>query len=423
MIALLRNFGSAIAGQGLLSVANLVATILLVRYAPIHDYGLYVLAIASLLLLTSVQNAFLGPQLVGHLTRRPPTEHAALGGGVFRSQQRCILLLAGAALFVALVGGLGGRFSSTNAGFLAAFAVAFVLLLRREFLRLLLLSHHQAVDTLKADALFAILLVAGVLTALFSNAVATVAILGLGLAGLGAAALSYRALYRAGRLDPDAQPAPLASWLPLGTLSAAGAAIHWCVAHGHNYLSAALLDVSSVAMIAAVRLVVMPVMLMSSGIGPLMLPLTSRWLRDIGATATWRRLKAAALAVAALALTYLTLAWILRDWIFISVLHKDFANRELMLLLWAAVAVLAVARDQLQMMLVARQRFRSLLLLGSTSACASLGVGLAAIPLLGPAGAVLGVLAGELVSLIGTLALARQDHTRHPELAQMEAPS
>jgi len=194
--------------------------------------------------------------------------------------------------------------------------------------------------------------------------------------------------------------APLAAW------PTAGAAIHWAFSQGYIYLVAGTLDVAAVAAIAATRLLLMPVNLLSTGIGSLMLPLASGWLHRYGAPLLWRRLCLLALGLAAATLCYFAILWLLRDWIFSVVLNKQFTQRDELLILWGAIFLVMVVRNQLVYLLAAQGRFRAMTLLTLVSAVIALAASFWGMLRFGVAGALVGLLIGELISVVGIVILS-----------------
>jgi O-antigen/teichoic acid export membrane protein len=150
----------------------------------------------------------------------------------------------------------------------------------------------------------------------------------------------------------------------------------------------------------------MPVNLLSSGIGTMMLPLTAGWLHHRGSAFALRRLSLFALGLASAALCYFAMLWLTRDWIFTAVLQKQFANQDALLLLWGLAFLPMVIRDQLLYLLVASQRFHELTSLGFVSAVISLLAGYVGMVQFGVLGAPLGVLVGELIGLTGIVVLS-----------------
>jgi O-antigen/teichoic acid export membrane protein len=113
--------------------------------------------------------------------------------------------------------------------------------------------------------------------------------------------------------------------------------------------------------------------------------------------------------MAGIALAYFGVLWLLRDWVFEVVLRKQFAQRDLLLLLWSAAFVLMVVHQQLLYLLVVRERFRTLVSLALVTATVSLACGWLGMRYLGGAGAVLGIAVGEAINLAGVLGLCLRE--------------
>jgi O-antigen/teichoic acid export membrane protein len=136
----------------------------------------------------------------------------------------------------------------------------------------------------------------------------------------------------------------------------------------------------------------------------MMLPVTAGWLQQQTPRQVAWRLLPVVLGVATAAGAYLGSMWLLRDWIFARVLNKDFAQRDILLLLWSAVSLLMVVRDQSVHLLVSSGRLRQLTLITACSAAISLCISWWGMHRYGVTGALLGVLCGEALNLLGIFA-------------------
>ena len=96
----------------------------------------------------------------------------------------------------------------------------------------------------------------------------------------------------------------------------------------------------------------------------------------------------------------------LRDWIFDTLLNKQFAQRDQLLILWSMAFLVMVVRDQLIYLLVVHGRFRFLTLLAVVTAVVSLSVSYLGMLHYGTAGALLGILTGELINVTGIILLS-----------------
>jgi O-antigen/teichoic acid export membrane protein len=141
--------------------------------------------------------------------------------------------------------------------------------------------------------------------------------------------------------------------------------------------------------------------LLSTGISSLMLPLASGWLNQHGATVLLRRLCLFAVGLAAATVLYFAVVWILRDWIFAVVLKKQFAQRDTLLILWGAIVLTMVVRNQLGYLLAAQARFRALTSLTAVSTAVALAVSYWGMLHFGATGALVGMLIGELINVAG----------------------
>lgn len=407
-LAFARLFSSAVVSQALLSAASFAVGLILIRRTSDLQYGHYILAASAIALLVSLQNAFCGPVLAARLGRLDLAGRARLVGALLRERQAVIvaagLLVVAAALAWSATGVRDGRATAL----LLAGVAASLAILHRECLRLVLFAHRRPQDVLRTDLLYVALMVAGVFAATWTSEAAVFAVAALGLSALASSGLLSRALRRHEPWAHTAAPGLLRSVAPLAGWSTAGAALHWTFSQGYVYLVAATLDVTAVAAIAATRLLLMPVNLLSTGIGSLMLPLATGWLDRHGPALLRRRMAMFAAGMAAATALYFAVLWLERDWVFAVLLRKQFAQRDSLLLLWGALFLVMVVRDQFAYVIAAQQRFRALTQLTMASAGLSLLASYAGMQRFGAPGALGGMLVGELISLVGILLLSRQ---------------
>jgi len=330
----------------------------------------------------------------------------ALVGEVYTEQRRGLYVAFGMALCTVLILWSANFLDSMPAALLAATLLASMAALQRNFFRLVLLAHRRPHDVLLTDLGYAALLIAGVWLATRAMTASIGAVVAMGAAAVLGAALAASALRRFETWKIAGESQRLREFAPLALWSLAGAGVHWTFSQGYSYLAAHALDVSAVAAIAATRLTLMPINLLSMGVGALMLPLTVGWLARHSAITVLQRLAVFALGIALLAIGYIGILWWSRDWLFATVLRKTFEHRDALLMLWALVFLLMTARDQLIYLLVARQRFRDLTLIGIVGAVVSLTASYLGMLRWGVIGAPLGVLVGESINLAGIVALS-----------------
>ncbi len=411
--SLVHLLSSTIVSQALLSASSFAVGLLLIRHHNDAQYGYYVLITVALLLLSGLQNAYFGPDLTIRLHREDEQERRDLIGGVFRVQ-RIIVGWAGTlgALIVGalwLAGALDGDLTMLLvAAFVAATAVVF-----REFFRMVLLIYQQPRRVLLRDMVHVAIFVAGAFAATFTTQPALGAIIALTVAAAISGVLLASALWRLEPWNIDGAPTILHDFFPVGMWSMSGSAIHWGFSQGYTYIVAAMLDVQTLAAIAATRLLLMPVNLLSNGIMQTMVPTSSRWLHELGARRLYRRLLLFSCGFALIVLCYFGVMWLLRDWLFTNVLKKNFSYRDALLALWAAIFLFTTLRDQMSSLLIVRGRLRQMSTLTLFCAVTALTSSYLAIRVMGATGALVGLLLGEVMSFVGIALLAYQESHRH----------
>jgi O-antigen/teichoic acid export membrane protein len=404
--AFLRKLTGAVAVQAMLSASNFIVGLLLVRRTTDMQYGYYVLVTTAVVLATTLQGSFIQPPMIIRLTRADRVGRSDLIGGLYRDQRRLIPYAAVLAALLAIVLHLTGNLSWQVAGIILVGTIAVMAAMNREFLRMVLFAYRRPNDVLAADFFYCLLLVGGAYLATFAPLPATIATGTLALACVAGGLLLSRTLWRYEPWNRQAPKGALREIAPQGIWSAFGAMSHWLFSQGYNYVVTGAMDVTAVAALAATRLLVMPVGLLSTGIGSLLLPTTSKWTKDHAPSTVLIRLALVATALAATASCYLLLTWLTRDWIFENILKKHFEHRDLLLALWSAIAVITVFRDQLLHFLAARALFRATSTLTFASAIISFCVSFAAMQYIGATGALLGLLAGEFVNVLGIVIMS-----------------
>lgn len=411
-----RMLSSAVADQAMLSAASFAVGLILIRHTSDLEYGYYILVSNAFLLLTSLQNAFIGPAMVTRVTRLDRSQHGDLIGGLYREQRNLLLSTGGLCLITVLALWSAGLLDEISGPVLVAALVGAIGMLYREYFRIVLLAYRRPRDVLIGDAPYVVLLLAAAWLAAHSPMPAATVVAGTAVAALCGGAIAGRALRRHQAWNPQGARGILREIAPIGMWSVSGAAIHWTFSQGYSFLVAGTLDVAAVAAIAATRLLMMPVNLLSTGIRSLMLPLTASWLHHHGIDTAVRRLAGFAAGLAVAALSYFAIMWLMRDWVFGTVMKKQFEGRDQLLMMWSAIFLLMVIRDQLIMLLIARERFRSLTSLTFVSAVLSIGMSWWGMVHHGQIGALIGMLVGEAINLAGVALLVLRERRVHGQL-------
>lgn len=418
---LARLFGSSIADQAMLSAANFGVGLILIRYAAEAQYGYYILAFNTMMLLTTLQGTFIGTPMVIRLPGLDETARRQWMGSLLRDQKWLGAAGGALALVVALAGWAMGLFDGESTLVVAA-AIGLVLAaLYREYLRGILLMYHRPQQVLGADAIYVAVLLAGCALAVRTPVAAAGALLAGTMAALACASVLRRVL--ANDIERGAAPGRLREIARMGFWAASGGVIYWLFNQGYNFLTAATLDLAAVAALAASRLTLMPINLLLAGMQKQLTPLASDWMHGMGARRTLRRLMLFSLALALFTLLYGAVIWLLRDWIFLDLMRKDFPQRDLLLVLWIGLFVLMVIREPIMMVPLLRQRFRALS--AATLVCALIALAISYVGMLqlGPVGAVIGILTGEACYGLAVIVMAWREVRRDDDYAIREARS
>ncbi len=407
--AFARVFGGAVISQALLSVVNLLTGLLLIRRVPQTQYGYYVLVAAAAPLLTQLQNQLISPLVTTRVTHAGDGERKHYVGGLIRDQRYLVAIAAVVGLLACCLVWFGNLLPTSTAVILGAGVLAALATQVREFFRLLLVSYRRPYDVLKADVVFAALLVGGIWLSTFTTTPAALSALALAGASVVGGVLLSRALWRHDPWDPHGLPGAFTMSVRLGVWSATGAVIHWVFTQGYTYIVAARLDVAAVASIAATRLLLSPLGVFSLGISSVMFATSKLWLKHHGSAGLLRRILVFTLGMACASIAYVAVMWSMRDWIFLHVLKRDYPQRDLLLAIWSLIFFCTVMRDQVIFLLMAKGQFKRLA--GLTLVCAILGLSVtfALIHRFGAAGGLLGLLAGEFAHVIGVMALTVRD--------------
>lgn len=418
---LARLFGSSIADQAMLSAANFGVGLILIRYAAEAQYGYYILAFNTMMLLTTLQGTFIGTPMVIRLPGLDQAARRQWMGSLLRDQKWLGAAGGALALVVALAGWAMGLFDGESTLVVVAATGLVLAALYREYLRGILLMYHRPQQVLGADAIYVAVLLAGCALAVRTPVAAAGALLAGTMAALACASVLRRVL--ANDIERGAAPGRLREIARMGFWAASGGVIYWLFNQGYNFLTAATLDLAAVAALAASRLTLMPINLLLAGMQKQLTPLASDWMHGMGARRTLRRLMLFSLALALFTLLYGAVIWLLRDWIFLDLMRKDFPQRDLLLVLWIGLFVLMVIREPIMMVPLLRQRFRALS--AATLVCALIALAISYVGMLqlGPVGAVIGILTGEACYGLAVIVMAWREVRRDDDYAIREARS
>lgn len=400
---LLKLFSVAVIDQALLSAANFLVAMALIRTTELKDYGYFVLVQVSIALAVTGQGALLGGPLSIVGPKKVPETRDQMLAKVDRARRRFLRFAGIAVLPIPALGYWLGLWKIELMWLGLAGIAAGIATLTREFYRMSLLVQSRPQILLRVDIVYVVLLFTFMGAALYSPGETYLwAVLALALASIIGAIYNFQ-LVGLASVQGESEEAQ-GIWKDvrrLGSWSTVGAIIYWIQSQSFNYLLAARLAVEAVAHVNAARLLMMPAFLLSNGVSGLLVPSAAGWIHHEGLRKLLRRLSLFFLIILVLDLCYFAFLWLTRDFITEEILSKVIEDRDFLILLWGLIVILGLARDISQAAVLAMEKIRTLAFFAALGAVTSLVTMVISIGLFGPPGAIIGVGAGELVYLCG----------------------
>lgn len=403
---LLKQFSTTVVDQVVLSGANFIVGLLLIRRTSDADYGMFVLVQSAITLLISGQMAWLSSPLAVLAPAKNPVLRRLMVGAIDASQRHFLRRAALVALAVPAAGYFMGYWTGLESVVVVLGIAACWTALQREYLRGVLLVYGRPQAMLRADVVNVLVLLAGALVAVYGPKPAVVwAVAALIVSAICGEMAARRSL--AG--DPGfatGDPAPFWKEMrPLAVWATIGAMTYWIYNQSYNYVLASRIDLTAVADVNAARLLLMPTIVLTVGVKTLLVPTAASWLAESSVGRLIRRLLLFATGIALIDVFYCIALWIFRDVLSHDLMHKTIGNRDVLLMLWATLSLIALYRDLLQTGLFALRKFRSLAGVTAVSAATSLTIMWFGIKTWGAAAALIGQVAGETINLAGVVVL------------------
>jgi O-antigen/teichoic acid export membrane protein len=409
----LQLFSAAVIDQILLSGANFLVGFLLIRKTSDADYGLYVLVQSAVLLLITAQTAWLSTPLAVLAPKRTTEIKRQMIGAVEAVQTRFLRRCAMVVMFVPVLGYFTNVWGAISATILAVAILAGWAALQREYVRRVLLIYSRTNTLLGIDAAYVMVLVGGTFLATFGPTHAVIWVLvAMAVAGWIGAKSAHTALGRDPGWVSGNATETLRELRRLGIWAAVGAVSYWLFSQSFNYILVSRLDLKAVADVNATRLLIMPAIVFTIGMESLLLPKSAGWLASIGIRSLLLRLSVIFIGVALLELGYFLVVWVFRDWLTGHFLHKAIADRDRLLGLWAIIALIGLLRIVFQTALVALEPLKLMAGITSISAAFSLALMWFGINWWGPAGVLIGQIAGDVTVILGFAILLRHTSRR-----------
>lgn len=375
----IRQVSTTVGDQALVSAGTFLMNVLLARFAPPTDYGVFVLAFSGILLSLELGNAVLLEPMMVFGSHKDEAVRRNYFGDVLVLH---IAFTGGLMVLVWLACGLW-RATAGPSGALATVTFVPVGLLgvhAREFTRKVLFTALEPEKALWNDTLYLLLLLGGLALGVFSGGLTAALAFGLlGTAGVISAAVG---LVRAGvQLGPVSSPgvaeAVTAHW-GYGRWMIGVAGARWSANELYYFVAAIFLTPASSGTLKAVQNVYAPVSLFLAGLGNLLLPVTARLALD----PTRHRLRQfvfwIGVVLGSVVLTYAGLVILGADAVFEILYGGNYREYAYLLPVFGAGHLLVAAFQGPSLGLRALNRPRAIFLITTVSAAASV---LAVVPL------------------------------------------
>ncbi|MCC7258120.1 MAG: hypothetical protein IT486_07080 [Gammaproteobacteria bacterium] len=393
----LRDGTISLVDQAILSLANFLVGVFLIQNTTKNEYGSYVLAYAAILLVIGAQNAIVTTQMTVRIPQKRPPERApfcgALAVGQFLVFLPVLAMVSGLVATAATVGLISGR----SAVITAVIGMACFGILLREFARGYFFTQLRPMVVLTIDLAYVALLFVGLVLArtLAQEQLYLLAIGMLGLASLGSGWLALASAQLPWRQSLTNQVKVLReSWIH-GRWALGGVGVTWLQDQSYVYLLSLLAGTASTAEANAARLLLMPVMLLNTGISRITMPMWSnlrhegrRHEIEMGARRIFLTLSLAIVG-------YVAVMVAIEDLIVPFLFSSEYTSMRNLVVLWGAVLALQIARSNYSVILQVHEGFRQITQANTVSALVAVVAALVLIPSYGIEGSLLALLGAE----------------------------
>lgn len=386
--------------QALLSAVNFAIGLAFMRLTDKVDYGLYTQFFTLLLLSQVAQNALANAPMVSLAPRRRARGMQALAAILFRMQTVASFGVAAVAVAGVYFSVDIGLFPQLPVELAWPFAAAIIGQWGREFARKYSYIRLEPMRALLTDALFAGLLFGGLLLGIWLQRFGTGWVLGcMGAANLIAALVElHHARLRPLRAHGRAREPLRAAWQK-ARWSLPAVLVGWGSNYSFVYVVAAVVGVAATAEISAARLLMMPAGICIIAWGNSFAPRITRWLHRFEFQEVRRIIALSIVGLAAIIITYTSLLWLVFDLLVAYVIGPDYASVLNLSVLWALYFCVNAWRKVGATCLAGDGRFRELFHYSWIVFGTSLPLTILLTWKLGTAGAVIGMIAAELIDL------------------------
>ncbi len=392
----------ALADQGLTSAANFAASAVLIRLATKSDYGRYVVAYATLLLVGSTVDVLFSLQMT-YLAPHEPEEARRTFCSALRTAQTLTSAALGAVVCLACaVGYLSGFVDGGNASFGVMIGVGSLLLSWQEYYRSVFYLFGQAGHALLLTVVqlvtWAIAVALAIGAGLTHMNLAVFAGLCVGTAVSTLVGYWIFPLPSAGGFSA-VRAAAAKAWVQ-GSWSLLGSIVSWVQGQSYVWLLAILASPAVTAEANFAKLFFSPLSLMLVAVNRVARPVLGTVYAQEGRNAAVRQGRHLLALVAGLTAVYVPAILLSENAIIRGTKTTAYANATVLIAAWGAVTAFQVTRWNSTLLLGVLHRNREMTSVQLVSVVIGVGASIALIPTFAAMGAIASVGIGELVLTI-----------------------
>jgi O-antigen/teichoic acid export membrane protein len=390
-----------IADQALTSAENFAVGVILIRNCTKGEFGLYVLGYGVLILGWSLIAALITAQMAASLSRGPLSEQDRLikAGSLLRTLLAACIATTGCGYLVTLLLTQLHIVASSDTYYWLLLSSALTGICLRDFMRRYFFQEGSGTQALLMDA-FALALTVGALAtmaALHARHMNSVAAAILAIGGL---AVGSWGVVTSGISPRKYANEPLGGFLSLwrpGRWNIGATLVSWLQNQAYAFFVTAMIGLSGLATANAPRVLLTPIMLLSTGLALPLLPRFAKQSTNLQAIVSFKSVRALFGMTFVFVGIYTIALWLSRDTLMPLVLGGKYLDIWPFIGAWAIVNIFANVRIYYSTFLLAKGSFRRLAVANVFSAVVVIGLTAPLIHFFGAVGSVYAIAAGELI--------------------------
>jgi O-antigen/teichoic acid export membrane protein len=384
---------------GLLSCISFFVSYMLINYATADDYGLYVNILSALMLLVGFQNALFCTPMTVLGAKKEVDVQSGFIYDLFIIQLACLLLLASVIAFVIYL--IGIKSSLNDKWLMPSLIILFFCWIIREFFRVRGYLYNKGSTVFVGDIIYSLglFLLIGSSALHYSSLELSETLFYISLSALASIVLYHCTHPMA--VDTNKENVSktfLESWKG-GKWSLIGVTATWSQNNSYAYLVSLLISLEATALLAATRLLMMPVNMILTGIYIVLKP---KWARIVDTTPLLIRKKSFEVLAGIILFIVIYTLIIAINWTFISeyILGGKFKDGVFVFIMWASVFFLQAIRSRYSNLLQLCEEFKYLAVIGLPVSVVSVLVSMIFVYFFGVVGCLVGSIFAEALLII-----------------------